>query len=421
MDNVSPISSTPAASLSSAKARTTTQAVANFAAKFFRTVLAVPVMMLAAPLTLAMHSCQLLANPSEINAKKSLTFAMTYLVCGFLNLSGWERSQKVPVFNNEGQVSVEKVASPRYSFYNEIPMPNNLAQDFQGKLVLSAIPSTSDKNRLVNENTKGTVILDMTCKAERVQTPIGHNVTPKEWEKAGITYKNIEVDDLHPVDLKNIDKAVGVIEKALKAGKTIDVHCKAGVGRSATVVIGFLIKNGMSASEAITHVAKHRSINLNEKQVAQLFKYEGFCKMRETANSGAGLESAYNYESFKQFNALNKSFKDNARQQELNNKDNAYILSKTRPSGGVVDEKQTLQVRFENTIFNAFDVSKADIICQAYTQALSGDIPKTIRNKLLILTDDEKEKLKKTFDNLEKDNVFETGFAKAFYNKLFPS
>ena len=49
----------------------------------------------------------------------------------------------------------------------------------------------------------------------------------------------LEDFDVEPV--KNIGKAVEVIENNLKKGKKIYVHCHAGCGRTGTVVVSYLI------------------------------------------------------------------------------------------------------------------------------------------------------------------------------------
>lgn len=55
-------------------------------------------------------------------------------------------------------------------------------------------------------------------------------------------------------------KAISFIDSAKKAKERVLVHCGAGVSRSATLCLAYLIQeHGMGASEAFAHVKERRS------------------------------------------------------------------------------------------------------------------------------------------------------------------
>ncbi|KAF4664744.1 Phosphatidylglycerophosphatase and protein-tyrosine phosphatase 1 [Perkinsus chesapeaki] len=66
------------------------------------------------------------------------------------------------------------------------------------------------------------------------------------------------VDFVSP-DLHTVEEAVEYVDERLAAGKTVYVHCKAGKGRSGTIVICWLMKHfGMSPEEAQEYLTKAR-------------------------------------------------------------------------------------------------------------------------------------------------------------------
>jgi len=72
-------------------------------------------------------------------------------------------------------------------------------------------------------------------------------------------------------------EAADFIDKALKSGGQVIVHCHAGISRSATIVAAFLmIKRNMTAQEAIKVIRSHRPIRPNNGFLQQL------CDLNET-------------------------------------------------------------------------------------------------------------------------------------------
>lgn len=83
--------------------------------------------------------------------------------------------------------------------------------------------------------------------------------------------KIIETPDFNPIDPALINEGVEFIHSKLSAGQSVLVHCKAGVGRSATVVIAYLLKyhsdKYTDVNAAFDFVKSKRSvIHLNARQ-----------------------------------------------------------------------------------------------------------------------------------------------------------
>ncbi len=104
-----------------------------------------------------------------------------------------------------------------------------------------------------------------------------------EWNKAESRFRKLGIDHLHlPTSdfqlpsLDLIEKGVAFIEKNLNDKKMVYVHCKAGRGRSATVVLCWLLSKGnimaKQAQEILLQKRPHVNPNLYQKDVVQQFQ-----------------------------------------------------------------------------------------------------------------------------------------------------
>uniref|UniRef100_A0A6B2LRQ2 Protein-tyrosine-phosphatase n=1 Tax=Arcella intermedia TaxID=1963864 RepID=A0A6B2LRQ2_9EUKA len=91
-----------------------------------------------------------------------------------------------------------------------------------------------------------------------------------------ITYKNVEIMDLPEVPIQDhFQEIFSFIDEALKTGGVL-VHCNAGVSRSATIVIGYImysLKIEYTKAFQMVKTAKP-DINPNEGFVRQLKNYQ---------------------------------------------------------------------------------------------------------------------------------------------------
>lgn len=102
-----------------------------------------------------------------------------------------------------------------------------------------------------------------------------HTKTEKKmFDILGINYKYIQIQDSLNADiLPYLNSSIAFIKKCKD---NIFVHCSAGVSRSVSVVIAYLMKEkNMSFPEALGHVQKIRPIaNPNPSFVQQLKKFK---------------------------------------------------------------------------------------------------------------------------------------------------
>ena len=107
----------------------------------------------------------------------------------------------------------------------------------------------------------------------------GRNLSPHLQLPSSIQHMVLEVDDSQREPIgQHFRKAIDFIDAALQADKegSVVVHCFAGVSRSSTLVVAYLMKTrNMSFDEAMTFVKTHRpAANPNPNFITQLKEYE---------------------------------------------------------------------------------------------------------------------------------------------------
>ncbi|KAF9034344.1 protein-tyrosine phosphatase-like protein [Panaeolus papilionaceus] len=100
-------------------------------------------------------------------------------------------------------------------------------------------------------------------------------------EKDGFNCYQIKIDDSPNEDLRpHLEAVCNHIDRALKSGKNVLVHCQQGVSRSTSIVIAYLIRNyGMTYDAAYALVLRKRPcIKPNSGFVRALHDWEAAYK-----------------------------------------------------------------------------------------------------------------------------------------------
>ncbi|KAJ7266452.1 protein-tyrosine phosphatase-like protein [Mycena haematopus] len=84
---------------------------------------------------------------------------------------------------------------------------------------------------------------------------------PPARKEDGFVAYSIDIRDKESVDLRpHLEAACVYIERALKRGEGVLVHCQQGISRSPSIVIAYLIRNhGMSYDAALAFVRRKRA------------------------------------------------------------------------------------------------------------------------------------------------------------------
>ena len=120
------------------------------------------------------------------------------------------------------------------------------------------------------------------------------NVTssiPNHFEDVdGFVYKQIAVEDKHDVDMmQHLPGAFQFIENARLSGEKVLVHCYAGMSRSVTIILAYLMKYYNHTLESAHEYVKERKTDIspNFSFMGQLLDFE--CSLRPSpADSGFG-------------------------------------------------------------------------------------------------------------------------------------
>ena len=73
-----------------------------------------------------------------------------------------------------------------------------------------------------------------------------------------VTYKHIPIVDHSLPSIDNLVESVAFINECMSNSKPVVVHCRAGIGRTGTVLAALLITSGMSVESSIKEVRKKR-------------------------------------------------------------------------------------------------------------------------------------------------------------------
>ncbi|HEX2582696.1 MAG TPA: dual specificity protein phosphatase family protein [Chlamydiales bacterium] len=151
-------------------------------------------------------------------------------------------------------IAIRNLFNPeKYPWWNEI----------DDKLLLGAIP-IQEKDHL-NKIQAGAILTLLEEFEIENRWPFTTAISSEEWEKKKVQTLRISAVDIEGVTLKEIEQGVAFIRQQILKGRTVYVHCKAGIGRSATVIACYLLKYGLangkkfhSPEEVFNYVLKKR-------------------------------------------------------------------------------------------------------------------------------------------------------------------
>ena len=148
------------------------------------------------------------------------------------------------------------------------------------RVVLGALPFSKDVAPLYELGVRAVV-----------NTCIEYPGPDREYQKLGIEHLRVPTVDFTPPTLEHVDQSMALMRRVASAGDSIYVHCKAGRGRSATVVMCWLIEqHGMTPAEAqrrLEEIRPHVNHSLDQREVVQQF----YQRVQDKQNQTAAVEN----------------------------------------------------------------------------------------------------------------------------------
>jgi len=105
-----------------------------------------------------------------------------------------------------------------------------------------------------------------------------------------ITYKHIPIIDHSLPSINNFVDSVTFINECISNNKPVVVHCRAGIGRTGTILGALLITSGMSVENSVKEVRKKRPgvagfrKSIESQQIASLTEYYDYINGQGNSN-----------------------------------------------------------------------------------------------------------------------------------------
>ena len=140
--------------------------------------------------------------------------------------------------------------------------PDNFSWIIEGKLAGSAIPTSKDEIKWMQEQGVKSIVTIR-------EVPLD-----EDWVDE-MKYLHVLSDDMGVPSFDDLKNSVDYVHERIQNNEAVMVHCLAGLGRTGTILACYLIKyEKMSAEDAIQHVREKRHGSIQSfVQEEMIFQY----------------------------------------------------------------------------------------------------------------------------------------------------
>ena len=141
--------------------------------------------------------------------------------------------------------------------------PDNFSWLIEGKLAGSAIPTSKDEIKWLQEQGVKSIVTIR-------EVPLDDDWVDK------MKYLHVLSDDMGVPSFDDLKNSVEYVRERIQNNEPVMVHCLAGLGRTGTILACYLIKyEKLSAEDAIRHVREKRHGSIQSfVQEEMIFQYE---------------------------------------------------------------------------------------------------------------------------------------------------
>ena len=141
--------------------------------------------------------------------------------------------------------------------------PDNFSWLIEGKLAGSAIPTSKDEIKWLQEQGVKSIVTIR-------EVPLDD-----DWVDE-MKYLHVLSDDMGVPSFDDLKNSVEYVRERIQNNEPVMVHCLAGLGRTGTILACYLIKyEKLSAEDAIRHVREKRHGSIQSfVQEEMIFQYE---------------------------------------------------------------------------------------------------------------------------------------------------
>lgn len=165
----------------------------------------------------------------------------------------------IVLYNYRNTMIVKKAAYESTLLYNELVQNEWWHEIKPYSIILGGLPLETKNHSLAISHLGVKSVLSV-VEAFEQEPGLRHvPVSQDRWAVLNINTKRVEARDFNPLTQNQLKEGVAFLEEQLKQGHKVYIHCKAGRGRSASVVLAYLMKTyGFSFDEAFEEVFSQR-------------------------------------------------------------------------------------------------------------------------------------------------------------------